>query len=174
MQKAQKKSILQFIRQHGKTLFCWSALVLNIVLVLGFFQAKNNYHRDEIYSFGHANSTQGSFLVPQVTNAWVKNEYQQHIWYRWIPGHTFHTWLTVQPDEAFRYKHIVDNLKVDVHPPLFYILLHTVCSFTPDVMSKWQGAALNIPLWLLLLWLLFRLSSLFFKDTFYSHQEKTA
>jgi len=168
MQKAQKNSILQFIRQYGKTLFCWSALVLNVVLVVLFFQAKNNYHIDELFSFGHANSTQGAFLQRGVTSRLFGKEFKQHIWYRWIPGHTFHTWLTVQPDESFRYKHIVDNLKVGVHPPLFYILLHTVCSFTPDVMSKWQGAALNIPLWLLLLWLLFRLSNLFFKDSFYS------
>ena len=86
---------------------------------------------------------------------------------RWIDVSVIHNYLTVQPEERFRYKHIFENMAVGVHPPLFYIMLHTVCSFTPPhTFSKWQGAALNIPLWILLLFMMYKLSRRFFDDKY--------
>ena len=168
MKKNHKITVPQFILRRSLVVTCWLALLVNLVFVLFFFYARNSYHVDEMFSFGHANSTQGAFLRTGVTSRFAEEEFQQYLWYRWIPGIEFHNWLTVQPKEAFKYGHIFDNLSVGVHPPLFYILLHTVCSFTPDVFSKWHGAVLNIPLWLLLLWMLFKLAKLFFKDSFYA------
>ena len=168
MYNRYKTIVKQFLQRHGLTAACWAAIIANVLFVLFFFHQKNVYEIDEIYSFAHANSTHGAFLVPGVTAEVSYDIYEKYLFNRWHPGSLFHTWITVQPHEAFRYGHIVDNLKVGVHPPLFYILLHTICSFTPDVISKWQGAVLNIPLWLLLLWMLFGLAKLFFKDSFYA------
>lgn len=37
----------------------------------------------------------------------------------------------------------------DVHPPFYYLLLHTVCSLFPGRFSKWSGIGLNIVLFVL-------------------------
>ena len=144
------------------------ALLLNILCIIGLFNSKNLFHVDELFSFAHANSTQGAFLVKGIDATMSQLQLDSFLHNKWWPGEFFHTWLTVQPDEAFKYSHIVENLKDGVHPPLFYILLHTVCSFTPDVLSKWSGFALNIILWVILLWAVFRLARLFVKDSFYA------
>ena len=46
--------------------------------------------------------------------------------------------------EGFNYPYVVLLQSYDVHPPVFYIFLHTLCSFMPGVFSMWQGVALNI------------------------------
>ena len=119
---------------------------------------KENFHVDELWTYAHANSTQGAFLSPRIDSylKYVKTD----LFYRWIPGKAFHDYLTVQPEEAFRYGHIGENLKVVEHPPLYFWLLHTVCSFFPDVFSKWQSAGLNLVLWVLTLAALFKLARL--------------
>lgn len=144
------------------------ALCLNILFIVWLFHSRNMFHIDDLYSFAHANSTQGAFLVKGVDAAKLQVNLDSFLYNRWWPGEFFHTWLTVQPGEAFKYSNIFENLADGVHPPLFYILLHTVCSFTPDVLSKWSGFALNIILWVILLWAIFRLAKLFFKDSFYA------
>ena len=119
---------------------------------------KENFHVDELWTYAHANSTQGAFLSPRIDSyfKYVRTD----LFYRWIPGKAFHDYLTVQPEEAFRYGHIGENLKVVEHPPLYFWLLHTVCSFFPDVFSKWQSAGLNLVLWVLTLAALFKLARL--------------
>ena len=42
---------------------------------------------------------------------------------------------------------------MDVHPPLFYILVHTISSFFPEVFSKWFVGSIQIVFALLTLWM---------------------
>ena len=140
-------------------LWFWVIAVLSTVLLawqIAFH--KENFHVDELWTYAHANSTQGAFLSPRI-DSYFKNV-RTDLFYRWIPGEVFHDYLTVQPEEAFRYGHIGENLAKGVHPPLYYWLLHTVCSFFPDVFSKWQSAGLNLVIWVLLLAVLFKLARL--------------
>ena len=140
-------------------LWFWVIAVLSTVLLawqIAFH--KENFHVDELFSYAHANSTQGAFLSPRVDSFF--HYLETDLLQRWIPGEVFHTYLTVQPEEAFRYGHIGENLAKGVHPPLYYWLLHTVCSFFPDVFSKWQSAGLNLVIWVLLLAVLFKLARL--------------
>ena len=140
-------------------LWFWVIAVLSTALLawqIAFH--KENFHVDELWTYAHANSTQGAFLSPRI-DSYFKNV-RTDLFYRWIPGEVFHDYLTVQPEEAFRYGHIGENLKVVEHPPLYFWLLHTVCSFFPDVFSKWQSAGLNLAIWVLLLAVLFKLARL--------------
>ena len=140
-------------------LWFWVIAVLSTVLLawqIAFH--KENFHVDELFSYAHANSTQGAFLSPRVDSFF--HYLETDLLQRWIPGEVFHTYLTVQPEEAFRYGHIGENLAKGVHPPLYYWLLHTICSFFPDVFSKWQSAGLNLVIWVLLLTVLFKLARL--------------
>ena len=141
-------------------------ILINLGFVIYYYRLKTTYHVDEIFSYGHANSTQGAFLVKGIDANMHLEDLEKYLLNRWLDGSVFHNYLTVQPSENFHYKHIFENLAVGVHPPLFYILLHTICSFTPNVFSKWQGAALNIPIWIILLIMMYKLSRRFFEDKY--------
>lgn len=137
----------------------WLGVVIMLSTALLAWQIafhKENFHVDELFSYAHANSTQGAFLSPRIDSFF--HYLEADLLQRWIPGEVFHDYLTVQPDEAFRYGHIGENLTKGVHPPLYYWLLHTICSFFPDMFSKWQSAGLNLAIWVALLAALFKLA----------------
>lgn len=146
----------------------WLAIILlliNLGVVIHHFNLKSNLHLDEQWSYAHANSSQGAFLTSRVDNFFRASD-MAPLFNRWINFPYFNDYLTVQPNEMFKYSHIWDNLKVDVHPPLYYILLHTVSSFFVDNINKWHGAGLNIAIWVALLFVLYKLADLIFKDKF--------
>lgn len=138
--------------------------IFNILLIVYYADLKTGFHIDELYSYAHSNSTQGAFLSENIDSFF--HDTNKDLQNKWIKGEIFHNYLTVQHDEQFKYKHIWDNMAKDVHPPLYYILLHTVCSFFPDMFTKWHGISLNIMLWSLTLLAMFKLSRLFFNDKY--------
>lgn len=97
-----------------------------------------DYHVDEFYSYGHSNNMGMAYLDKKMFDN------------NWHFPEEFHRYVTVQEGERFSYSHIFTNLKSSVHPPLFYILLHTAASFFPDVFSKWIGISLNYGIFILL------------------------
>lgn len=117
---------------------------------------------DEQWSYAHANSTQGAYLSRDI-DSYMKDAHND-ISYKWLDAKIFHDYLTVQQAERFSYGHIGDNLKFVEHPPLYFIMLHTVCSFFPDMFNKWCGGTLNLIFFALTLVMLYKLSRLFFKD----------
>lgn len=100
----------------------------------GGYRAKNNgVHIDEMYSYIFANSYDGN-------NISTIDSY----WERWIDGHSLMETITVQKGERFSYNKVYYNNSVDCHPPLFYFLLHTICSLFPNKYTIWFGITLNI------------------------------
>jgi len=137
--------------------WCLAAFIIGLeFIVLSIL--KSGFYVDEIYSYGHANSTQGAFLDGYATQDYKHNQFALH--HRVLEGKIFHDYLTVQENERFSYQYINENLKQDVHPPFYFWLLHTVCSFTPDTFSKWSGLILNVVVLMLLLCLFYRLARL--------------
>lgn len=61
----------------------------------------------------------------------------------WVSGENYKNYLAVSKENAFNYASVYYNQRGDVHPPLYYILLHTVCSFFQGVFSKWFALAIN-------------------------------
>ncbi|XJS10769.1 hypothetical protein ACF3NG_00400 [Aerococcaceae bacterium WGS1372] len=91
--------------------------------------AKQGFHIDEIYSYGLSNGYYQPF--PTATNEWLAgNYYQQYL----------------MPDAAhrFQYGSVISNQVNDVHPPLYYILFHTLSSIWPGEFSPLVGVSLNI------------------------------
>ncbi len=77
----------------------------------------------------------------------------------WMSGQTYRDYLSVSDSNRFNYASVYYNQRGDVHPPLFYILLHSVCSFAVGVFSKWFGIAVNAAAILTAVFLLYRLVS---------------
>ena len=109
-------------------------VALAVIIMLQLFAAfyfctrKTGFHYDEYYSYYSSNVTAG--LVP-TDNAWMDTE-------------EIANEFKVLPGEGFNYGMVKLMQTYDVHPPFYYYILHTVCSLTPGVFSKWQGLAVNL------------------------------
>ena len=86
VQENNKSAISKFVLRRGVTAAGWLAVVANVLFVLFLFHTRNTYHVDELWSFAHANSTQGAFLVPGVTASFMLEEFEEHLLHRWHPG----------------------------------------------------------------------------------------
>ncbi|WP_024293344.1 glycosyltransferase family 39 protein [Lacrimispora indolis] len=122
-------------------------LILQSGVMIWFGSQKQGYFIDEIYSFGLSNG----YYKPFITS------YGDEIFDRWADKTVINDYMTVQKGEGFAYGSVIYNQSQDVHPPVFYLLLHTVCSFFPGMYSKWFGIGINLVCFLLsgiFLWLL--------------------
>lgn len=104
-----------------------AAIILLSVGISAFFAInKQGFHEDEILSYHLANSsydikTDGEWNTPSDFGKYV-----------------------AATNHRFDYVNVYKNQIADkVHPPFYYIMLHTICSFFPGVFSKYLGYTLN-------------------------------
>lgn len=101
---------------------------------------KSGYHMDEFFTFGLSNHQFSS-----THRIGLNIEDGMH-----YNGEEFwDEYLTVSEGGRFDYANVWENQEHDVHPPLFYVLIHTVSSIFPDMSIKRIGLLVNIPLALL-------------------------
>lgn len=117
-------------------------MMLQLVVASYFCIQKQGFHYDEYYSYYSSNVTYG--LAP--TNREWKNVDE------------IRSEFMVREGEGFRYGLVKTMQSFDVHPPLYYMILHTICSLFPGVFSKWFGLGLNLGLFVVCYWLLAYLS----------------
>ncbi len=103
-------------------------LCLQVLLLIYFGSRKAGFHEDEYYSFYSTNRTAGLYEPDR----------------EWVERDVFRKEFVVLPGEGFRYGLVSMVQSWDVHPPLFYFILHTACSFFPGVFSKWLGIGVNM------------------------------
>ena len=129
-----------------------AALLLILILLaqagmmVHFGLQKQGFHEDEMATFELANLP-GGFL--HLRDGFLNS---------WQPGDFFAYPLTVDAERAFDYSIPYHNQEVDVHPPLYYYVIHTASSLVPGTFSKWVGIVPNILLCMLAAALLFRIS----------------
>lgn len=103
-------------------------LCLQVLLLIYYGNRKAGFHEDEYYSYYSTNRTVGLFEPDR----------------EWEDRELFRNEFVVLPGEGFRYRQVSLVQSWDVHPPFFYFILHTACSFFPGVFSKWLGIGVNI------------------------------
>lgn len=106
---------------------------------------KVDYHLDEQWSYGFSNSYVRTFIGNDLFN-------------QPLPPELFRLYATVQEHERFLYEKVYYHNSQDVHPPLFYHIIHTISSLFPDQFSKWFGIGFNIACYIVGLIALFFLS----------------
>lgn len=116
-------------------------LILIIILQLAwtsynFIANKQGCHSDEIWSYGLANSYYQPFIYMK-DGVFIDDASEESLinLNTWTTGETYHDYITVQKGERFAYGSVYHNQSLDHHPPLYYALLHTICSFFPDTFS---------------------------------------
>lgn len=128
-------------------------LVIQLCCMFYYGNAKQGYFVDELWSYGLANS----YYHPHVdcNGALLKG---------WVTGNYFHDYLRVLPNQRFAYGSVIYNQVYDYHPPLFYMVLHTVSSLFPNTFSKWYALIPNMVYFVISMLLLFVLTKRIFKN----------
>lgn len=75
----------------------------------------------------------------------------------WITAGQFQDYVTVDGKDAFDYLSVYFNVKDDNHPPVHFMLLHTMSSVFQRTLSPWLGCTINLICLGITLWLLLRL-----------------
>lgn len=75
----------------------------------------------------------------------------------WVQGEDYLYYIGASPENTFNYASVYYNQRGDVHPPFFYMVLHTVCSIFQGSFSKWYGLAVNITFMMLTLLVVYRM-----------------
>lgn len=108
-------------------LYCIFAIFMIIALY-----NKKNMHVDEAFSYGLANNNDGTVMsIEDGVTYYPSND-------PWID------YMTVDSEHCFDYVNVWENQALDVHPPLYYMILHTICSFFPNSFSLWFAGLINI------------------------------
>ena len=114
-----------------------SALVFCVCAI--FVHLKQNFHIDEICSFGLANN-QFQMIVEDFKEYSGKQLVEDY--------------LVVHKGNEFDIVNVFYNQALDTHPPLWYILLHTICSIYVGTFSKWYGLIINCIFMIAVFWLM--------------------
>ncbi len=107
-------------------------LVLHGLLMVILGNNKVGYHYDEKLTFALANN-ENSMKGLDIVDG------EQYSGYS-----LFEKYAAVEKKNTFNYKLVWKNQEGDVHPPLYYIIIHTICSFFPGKYTKWFGLVPNI------------------------------
>ena len=96
-----------------------------------FIGSKKNFlFFDEVFSYPAANNIES-----------VHFEFPQN---QWMDSTWFDDYMGAAKEHCFDYRIPFHNQVTDVHPPLFYLLLHTASSFVPDQFSMTAGLMVNL------------------------------
>ena len=141
------------------------ALIITIGLAIQtytFVFLKDGMHCDEIWSFGLANSYYEPYIFMDA------DETVKHNTYEWVSGEVIKDYITVQEGEQFNYGSVWYNQSKDMHPPLYFVLMHTFSSFFPDTYSAWFGFVINMVCYIIMLIFAYRLAKLMTNSDFFA------
>ena len=160
-----------FINKH-RLLSLFLCIFFCTAFSIGIFCTRTLPHVDEVWSYMLSNKTDSPFLyAPAIgvgeedfdTSNLVLSETESYKMYfnHWHDSDYYHNAVTVQRGERFLYDRVKYNQTLDVHPPLYYYLLHTICSFFPDTFSWWYAFSINIVFYIGTLIMIFAVSKKF-------------
>lgn len=84
--------------------------------------------------------------------------------YAWLSDEELFEQIAVTPGTGFQYGQVLVNQAMDVHPPFYYLFVHTVFSFCPGTCTKWHLFSVNIIFLLATLILVFYVTDRYFNN----------
>jgi len=117
--------------------WCFGVFLLLAVVYMSIICYCDTISGDEYFSAGFANNTKGFlFLTLSTIDEFGDNG--------WIDGEFLREYLSVQEGEGFSILNIHRNVRDDVHPPLYFMLLNVLSSFFIDEIPYFAGFLINI------------------------------
>ncbi len=102
--------------------------VISVVISLYYGVQKAGFHEDEYYTYYSTNRSLGLYQPDR----------------EWQERQTILDEFTVKRGEGFNYGLVKLVQSWDVHPPFYYFVFHTLCSFVPGLFTKWTGIITNL------------------------------
>lgn len=130
-------------KYHQKYLIAFALLIgvqLCVCILLGY--QKKTFFTDETYSYGLANSENYDRIDYESARLFAENG--------WVTKDYFENYVVVHDNSKLSFKAAYKNQVNDVHPPLYYFLLHFVCFLFAGSFTKWTGIGLNLAILVLL------------------------
>lgn len=113
--------------------------LLTVICLSAFY--KTQHDTDEFYSYGLANNYKEPFIWERMI---VSSDSQRWMVPYYYTGDDFKYYLRTNDQTAFQYDSVYYNQINDRHPPLYYLILHTICSVCKGKFSWWYGFSINI------------------------------
>lgn len=116
-------------------------ILVQVITCTVLFGYKNVPDTDEFYSYGLANSYKKPFLYTQLIKEDAEKKKRVN---GYFTGDDFKYYLKTNDETAFCYDSVFYNQTNDTIPPLYYMILHTICSFNKEKFSWWYGFSMNL------------------------------
>ena len=113
------------IRNFKSVIFVLTVVTVMIAAVLCCYH-KQALHEDEFYSYYSSNRTNGFIAEGTQARDAVMDE------------------LVVKDGDGFDFSLVKQVQSWDVHPPVYYFILHFICSLSEEKFSMWQGLIINL------------------------------
>lgn len=130
--------------------------IVQVCAMLYAIQQRGGLHIDEYYSHG----------LMQYDNAFII--YDEDFYNQWHNKQYFEDYLSVNTEDVWDFSNVYKNQILDVHPPLYYLLLRIVANFNLDRFSIWPGSILNVILFVCSTVVLFKVASKVMKNKWYA------
>ena len=122
-----KNYIYQLIKNNMKII---GVAIISCFFVLFLATQKEGIHLDEGLSYGLANEeTGGGFALPVIDGEKMRTSI------------AFNEYFCA---DKLNFKIVWENQAGDVHPPLYYVLLHILCVITGNFLDVKTGIILNL------------------------------
>lgn len=121
--------------KKSEKVFVCAVIMFAAIAAVFFGIRKLDYHVDEVWTFGLANHVSG--VEPDI-------EFGK----KYTGWGFYGEFVKVLKNERFNYVNLWQNQAEDVHPPLYYVFIHTICSLFPNTFSMWYGIAVNL-IWMI-------------------------
>lgn len=141
----------------------WIILFFIIILqVILMFSSSvwSTFGGDEYFTYGLSNNTDGYLFMD---SNWIKDKSDGT---GWISSTDISDYLVVNSGEEFDFHNVLENQKKDVHPPVYYFVIHFLSSFFSNTFSLFIGRCFNIVLFVIMNIILYKLSKRLFSNDF--------
>ncbi len=118
---------------------------------------KSDMFMDETVTYGLANSCYAPF-ISDVT----EDKTLVHVL---LTKDDFKEYLTAGEEDAFAFDSVYYNQTQDTQPPLYYMLLHFLCSLFAGQYSKWIGLSLNLVLYVFTCLMVYQVGKLILRSS---------
>ena len=171
-----------------------SIVIVILTITMLFYETqKEGFNEDEIFSYGSSNYKYDNLYQPygvaDVYNTVLFKYILQGNWFAnivfclnnnnvyyylcdteynidpiWKTREEATGYLTIQPSDIFDFAPVIWNQSRDVHPPLFYLLVHIVSSFFLGAFSKYIVFSINIIFYILTCIYIYKIFKLYKKE----------
>lgn len=192
LKKKMLRKINNFLK--NKINFILSIVIVILTITMLFYETqKEGFNEDEIFSYGSSNYKYDNLYQPygvaDVYNTvlfkyilqgnWLANivfcltnsntfyylcDSEYNIEPIWKTREEANEYLTIQPSDIFDFAPVIWNQSRDVHPPLFYILVHIVSSLFLGTFSKYIIFIINIIFYILTCIYIYKIFKLYKKE----------